>query len=167
MSVGLYRRLEALVRGDDAPARARQPRSMSSRILDQDPGGRGRCAACHRQPAAWSSISPWYRINMRKAISITLSADNLLWLKGQVTQSGRGSVSELLDRLITEARGAGWADASAVRSVVGTVDLPDDDPGLETADAYLRTLFAASARQPLIVRERPAATRTAKRTRRG
>ena len=71
---------------------------------------------------------------MRKAVSITLSSDNLLWLKGQVTQAGRGSVSELLDRLVTEARGSGWADASAVRSVVGTVDLPDDDPGLETAD---------------------------------
>ena len=104
---------------------------------------------------------------MRKAVSVTLSSDNLLWLKGQVTQSGRGSVSELLDRLVSEARGAGWADASAVRSVVGSVDLPDDDPGLDTADAYVRALFAASARQPLIVRERPAATKAAKRTRRG
>jgi hypothetical protein len=104
---------------------------------------------------------------MRKAISVTLSADNLLWLKGQVTQSGRGSVSELLDRLVTEARGSGWADASAIRSVVGTVDLPEDDPGLETADTYVRTLFAASARQPLMVRERPAARKAAKRTRRG
>ena len=104
---------------------------------------------------------------MRKAISVTLSSDNLLWLKGQATQSGRGSVSDLLDRLVTEARDSGWADASSVRSVVGTVDLPDDDPALETADAHIRALFAASARQPLMVRERPAVTKGTRRARRG
>lgn len=104
---------------------------------------------------------------MRKAISITLSSDNLLWLKGQAAQSGRGSVSELLDRLVSEARSSGWADASAVRSVVGTVDLPDDDPGLETADAYVRGLFATSARQPMLLRERAGTKRTVKRAGRG
>jgi hypothetical protein len=105
---------------------------------------------------------------MRKAISVTLSSDNLLWLRGQATQSSSGSVSELLDRLVSEARSSGWAEPSGIRSVVGTVDLPDDDPGLETADAYVRTLFAASTRQPMMVRERAGAKPKTKRaSRRG
>lgn len=104
---------------------------------------------------------------MRKAISITLSQDNLLWLKGQAAQSRRKSVSELLDQLVSEARGAGWADTAAVRSVVGTIDLPDDDPGLETADAYIQTLFATSARQPIRGRERPSGSRPKKSASRG
>jgi hypothetical protein len=94
-------------------------------------------------------------MNMRKAISITLSGDNLLWLRGQAARSARGSVSELLDRLVTDARTGGRTDAAAVRSVAGTVDLPDDDPDLASADALIRTLFATSARQPMLVRERP------------
>ncbi len=75
---------------------------------------------------------------MRKAISITLSEDNLLWLRGQAARSARGSVSELLDRLVAEARHGGRTDPSAVRSVVGTVDLPDDDSDLSGADGYIR-----------------------------
>ena len=97
-----------------------------------------------------------YSIKMRKAISITLQEENLLWLKGQAARSGRGSVSEVLDRIVGEARLSGRIDPAAVRTVVGTVDLPDDDPGLDGADAYIRSLFAASAHQPMIVRERPA-----------
>src|SRR5690349_23654510 len=104
---------------------------------------------------------------MRKAISVTLSADNLLWLKGQAAQSVRASVSELLDRLVSEARASGWADTSAIRSVVGTVDLPEDDPELASADAYVRSLFAASARQPMLLRERPTRKRAVKRSGRG
>lgn len=102
---------------------------------------------------------------MRKAISITLSQDNLLWLRGQAAHSSRGSVSELLDQIVTQARAAGWADSASVRSVVGSIDLPDDDPGLGTADAYVRGLFSSSARQPMLVRER--AGRKAKRAARG
>jgi hypothetical protein len=94
-------------------------------------------------------------MNMRKAISVTLSADNLLWLRGQAARTARGSVSDVLDRLVGDVRLAGGVDPAAVRSVAGTVDLPDDDPALEQADAYLRSLFAASARQPMLVRERP------------
>ena len=44
-----------------------------------------------------------------------------------------------------------------MRSVVGTIDLPEDDPDLSGADSYLRTMFAASTRQPMVVRERPPA----------
>lgn len=104
---------------------------------------------------------------MRKAISITLSQDNLLWLKGQAAQSARKSVSEVLDQIVTDARGAGWADAASVRSVVGTIDVPDEDPGLETADAYVRALFSTSGRQPMLVRERAATKRTVQRAARG
>ena len=101
---------------------------------------------------------------MRKAISITLSEDNLLWLRGQAARSARGSVSELLDRLVAEARHGGRTDPSAVRSVVGTVDLPDDDPDLSGADGYIRTMFSSSLREPMVVRERTSA-RKGKRTR--
>jgi hypothetical protein len=53
-----------------------------------------------------------------------------------------------------------------MRSVAGTVDLPEDDPALEQADAYIRSLFAASARQPMLVRKR-AGRPLRKRARRG
>ena len=102
---------------------------------------------------------------MRKAISVTISEDNLLWLRGQVARTGRGSLSEVLDRIVGEARAAGRTDPAAIRSVIGTVDLPDDDADLAGADGYIRTLFAASARQPIMVRERPKPTRKGKATR--
>ena len=106
-----------------------------------------------------------YNINMRKAISVTLSEDNLLWLRGQAGKATGGNVSEVLDRLVGEARQAGWADPAAVRSVVGTVDLPADDPDLQQADAYIRGLFAESAAQPILVRERGPRPRPGKRPR--
>lgn len=89
---------------------------------------------------------------MRKAISVTLAEDNLLWLRGQAARTSKGSVSEVLDRIVGEARAGGRTDPSAVRSVVGTIDLPDDDPDLAQADADVRSLFAASARRPILVR---------------
>lgn len=106
-----------------------------------------------------------YTINMRKAISVTISEDNLLWLRGQAARTGRGSLSEVLDRIVGEARAAGRTDPAAIRSVIGTVDLPDDDADLARADGYIRTLFAASARQPIMVRERPKPARKSKATR--
>lgn len=101
---------------------------------------------------------------MMKAVSITLSEDNLLWLRGQAARSAKRSVSALLDQLVSEARAAGRSAPEAVRSVAGTIDLPEDDPNLEGADAYVRSLFAVSARQPLLVRERTTKPRR-KRTR--
>jgi hypothetical protein len=92
---------------------------------------------------------------MRKAISITLKADNLLWLRGQAARSAKGSVSEVLDRLVSDARASGKTDPAAVRSVAGTIDLPEDDSDLAGADAYIRSLFAASTHEPMLVRERP------------
>lgn len=99
-------------------------------------------------------------------MSVTLSEDNLLWLKGQAARTSKGSVSDVLDRLVTEARAHGRTDPDAIRSVAGTIDLPADDPDLAEADAHIRSLFAASARQPMVVRERGAAYRV-KKARRG
>jgi hypothetical protein len=103
---------------------------------------------------------------MRKAVSITLEADNLLWLRAQAAATSRGSLSAVLDRIVEEARLGGRTEPTAIRSVAGTIDLPEDDPDLAKADAYVRSVFTASARQPVLVRERSAATRT-QRKRRG
>jgi hypothetical protein len=90
---------------------------------------------------------------MKRAISITLGEDNLLWLKGQAGASG--SVSAVIDQLVREARTGGRTNAAAIRSVVGTIDLPADDPDLAGADAYIRSLFDESLARPMRVRERP------------
>jgi hypothetical protein len=91
---------------------------------------------------------------MRKPISVTIDEENLVWLRGQAAATSRGSVSAVLDRLVRDARLAGRTDPAAVRSVVGTIDLPDDDPDLEKADAYVRRAFDRSLRRPFPVRER-------------
>lgn len=98
-------------------------------------------------------------MNMRKAVSVTLKHDNLLWLRAQAAASSRGSVSEVLDRLVTDAREAGRTSAAAIRSVVGTIDLPYDDPQLERADAFVRAQFDGSLRRPMLVKEARRATR--------
>lgn len=87
----------------------------------------------------------------KKAVSVTLDSDNLLWLKARAGTAGVRSVSELLDRLVTEARTAGAH--LPVRSVVGTIDIDPADPSLEQVDASVRTLFDASLRRPSVVRE--------------
>jgi hypothetical protein len=107
-----------------------------------------------------------YCILMRKAISVTLREDNLLWLRGQASRTAKGSVSELLDDIVSEARSSGRTLPGSVQSVVGTIDLPEDDPDLSTADGHIRALFAASARKPLLIRE-PKEKYQPKRRRRG
>jgi hypothetical protein len=91
---------------------------------------------------------------MKRAISVTVDEDNLVWLKGQAGGS-RGSVSEVIDRLVREARMSGRTDASTVRSVVGTIDLPPDDEDLAGADGYVRAMFERSLARPMAVKERP------------
>jgi len=86
-------------------------------------------------------------------ISVTLETDNLLWLRGRAASAKRRSVSEALDDVITAARLGG--QPGEVRSVVGTVDIGADDPGLERADAVVRGLFEASVSRPSMVRETP------------
>ena len=100
---------------------------------------------------------------MKRAISVTIGEDNLLWLKGQARATARGNVSEVLDRLVREAREGGRTDAAAIRSVVGTIDLPADDPDLAGANAYVRSLFDQSLGRPMQVRERPAARKGKRR----
>jgi len=111
----------------------------------------------------------------KKPLSVTLEDDNLLWLRGRVVASGRRSLSEALDEIVTAARTGGHG-ASARRSVAGTVDIADADPGLDTADDYLGSMVNASLAQPLLVREgratapaaaSPRPSRTRKPVRRG
>lgn len=83
----------------------------------------------------------------KRAVSLTLDEANLLWLKGR--GHGHGNLSAAVDDLITAARAGGVGVPSAVRSVVGTIDLPVDDPRLERADDVVRDLFAASLARPL------------------
>jgi hypothetical protein len=103
----------------------------------------------------------------KQAISVTLEADNLTWLKGRAGAAGLRSVSELLDQLVTAARATGRVGPS--RSVVGTIDLDASDPWLEKADAAVRTMFDASLGRPLMVKESPPVygSGVKKRTRRG
>jgi len=100
---------------------------------------------------------------MKRAISVTIGEDNLLWLKGQAGASTGGSVSEVLDRLVREARTGGRTDAAAIRTVVGSVDLPRDDEDLAGADAYVRSVFDQWLARPMQVRERPPARKGKRR----
>jgi hypothetical protein len=102
----------------------------------------------------------------KSAISVTLDQENLLWLRAQTAAARGTSLSELLDRLVTEARHAGRVAPGTVRSVVGTIDISDVDPDLSKADDYVRALFEPSSRQPFLVKE-PAPSRPAQRKRRG
>ena len=104
---------------------------------------------------------------MRRAVSVTIDEENLLWLKAQAAASAKGSVSEILDRLVGDARAAGRTGAAAIRSVAGTIDLPADDPDLAEASAYVRTMFAQSLRRPLAVKEAPPGRGRRKTKRRG
>ena len=90
----------------------------------------------------------------KRGISVTLSDDNLLWLKARTQSAKARSLSETLDGLITEARLSGRVPESLVRSVVGTVDVAEDDPNLERADSYIRDLFSSSTGRPVLARER-------------
>lgn len=87
----------------------------------------------------------------KQAISVTLDADNVTWLKGRAGAGGVRSVSELLDRLVTAARQAG--DIGPSRSVVGTIDIDPSDPLLERADEAIRHAFESSLGRPLVVKE--------------
>lgn len=93
-----------------------------------------------------------YRINHRmnkRAISLTLGPENVLWLQGQARATGCRSVSDFLDRLLSDVRTNGTTAGGAVRSVVGSVRISKSDPDLLKADATVRALFPASlARRP-------------------
>jgi hypothetical protein len=96
-------------------------------------------------------------------LSVTLDEANLLWLKGRVAGRKMRSLSEALDEILTAAR-RGGRGADTPRSIVGTVDLADDDQGLDRADAAVRAIFEESAARPFLVRKRSPATRATKAT---
>jgi hypothetical protein len=77
----------------------------------------------------------------KRAISVTLERDNLVWLSGRARAASR-SISETLDGLIAAARRSGVAGVT--HSVVGTVEIAADDPDLSGADAVVRSLVGAS-----------------------
>jgi hypothetical protein len=87
----------------------------------------------------------------KQAMSVTLDADNVTWLKGRAGAAGVRSVSELLDRLVTAARESGGPGRST--SVVGTIDIDPGDPLLERADEAVGALFDASIGRPLTIKE--------------
>jgi hypothetical protein len=92
----------------------------------------------------------------KSSLSVTLDEANLLWLKGRAALRKRRSLSDALDEIVTAAR-TGGRGGDAPRSVVGTVDIADDDPELIGADAAMRTLVEESIARPFSVRERSAA----------
>lgn len=93
----------------------------------------------------------------KKAVSVTLEQDNLLWLRGRAAALKHRSLSDALDAVVTGARLAGPVAPGSIRSVAGTLDISTADPGLDQADAAVRALFDESVRRPVLVRdERPA-----------
>src|SRR4029450_58231 len=87
----------------------------------------------------------------KQAISVTLDTDNIAWLKARSGAAGVRSVSELLNRLVTEARQNKRLGPS--RSVVGTIDIDASDPLLAKADATVRALFETSVGRPIVLHE--------------
>jgi hypothetical protein len=104
----------------------------------------------------------------KSAISVTLRDENLTWLRGRVRAEGARSVSDALDRLVTEARVR--RTGTETRSVVGTITVDPADPRLLGADEAIQALVASSLGRPMVVKEAPApygVTPRRKRSRRG
>jgi len=80
----------------------------------------------------------------KQAVSVTLGAENVLWLRAQARGSGRRSLSAVLDQLVSTARSGGAIHDAAIRSVVGTIRIDKSDPDLLRADAVVRALFPAA-----------------------
>ena len=138
-------------------------------------------------PATGSVVYDTYRMN-KQAISVTLSPDNLLWLRGRARADQRGSLSDYLDRLITRAR-FGQDAPPVVRSMKGAlIGLAAEPPDVAAAispdvwqtwrarwDGLLagvdttptgraRTMRLGSARAPMAVAEgKPVSTRRPRR----
>ena len=71
----------------------------------------------------------------KQPISVTLSPDNLVWLRGRARAEGRGSLSEFLDRIVTRAR-CGQETPRPVRSMKGALGwLADGPPDVDAVSA--------------------------------
>lgn len=88
----------------------------------------------------------------KKPVSLTLEETNLLWLKGRARVLAGGSLSEAVDQLIDQARAGRLGAAEPPRSVVGSIDLPDDTV-LAAAANEIRGLFEVSLARPIFVHE--------------
>ena len=102
----------------------------------------------------------------KEPVSVTLARENLLWLRGQAARGKRRSLSDALDEIVTAAR-LGGRVSDSIRSVVGTVDIAADDPGLERADQYIGGEFDASLSRALVVHEEKTRYGKKKKSRRG
>jgi hypothetical protein len=100
----------------------------------------------------------------KKPISLTLAETNLLWLKGRARVLAGGSLSEAVDQLIDEARAGRLGAAEPPRSVVGTIDVPDDTV-LQHAAEELRGTFARSLARAIVVHEERPGSPASKATR--
>jgi hypothetical protein len=92
----------------------------------------------------------------KRAISPTLDEESLTWVRGQAL-AGRPSGSEMVDRILREARAGGRGALAAVRSILGTVRLSSEDPDLLAADEAARAEFIRSLGQR-VTTARPART---------
>jgi hypothetical protein len=101
----------------------------------------------------------------KQAISVTLDVENVTWLRGRAGGGGFRSVSDLLNRLIGDARAGG--QTAGVRSVVGTIDIDASDPLLSKADAAVRELYETSLARPLFREEHAAYGVRRRKKRRG
>jgi hypothetical protein len=104
----------------------------------------------------------------KKAVSLTLGESNLLWLQSLTARGGARSLSDAVDRLITQARATDATGGIAAKSVVGSIDINESDAGLDEADAAIRKLFTGSLARSLVGRDRPVAKISRRKpTRRG
>jgi hypothetical protein len=73
----------------------------------------------------------------KQAISVTLSPDNLVWLRGRARAEQLGSLSEFLDRLVTRARFGGHAPrpARSMKGALAGLAADPPDPGEVIAPA--------------------------------
>ena len=100
----------------------------------------------------------------KQPISVTLSPENLLWLRGRALASKSRSVSEYLDQLVLSARSDGQNPAGGQpRSIVGTITISPADPGLDGADAAVRALFDRALQRSAEALAKPRAARTSPR----
>jgi hypothetical protein len=98
----------------------------------------------------------------KRALSVTLEPENILWLRGRARAGGRRSLSETLDRLVTEVRVGGKAP-SCVRSVVGHIRIDESKGNLAAASKTLRELFAHSLKESADLLGAPRTRRRQKR----
>src|SRR5439155_23956073 len=110
--------------------------------VQRHPVRRGSCSCARLDRRGPSS---YLHRMVKKAISVTLRPENLLWLRAQAHASSRRSVSETLDELISGARAGARGGPGPTDSVVGSTRRRASDPGLPPADGVIRGLFSASA----------------------